>query len=63
MIELVYKFDENSYCVSSKGKSIAKVRFKLFLDHKHINIYIYMDTNPNHFTLLALRVWGKYALV
>ena len=26
-------------------------------------IYIYMDTTVDHFTLLALRVWGKNALV
>ena len=27
MVELVYKFDEKSYC---KGESISKVRFKFF---------------------------------
>ena len=30
----------------------------IFFDHKHI--YIYMDTTVDHFTPLALRVWGKY---
>ena len=28
-----------------------------FIDHKHI--YIYQDTKTNHFTPLALRVWGN----
>ena len=30
-----------------------------FFVHKHIYIYIYMDTTTDHFTPLALRVWGK----
>ena len=30
----------------------------IFFVHKHINIY--MDTSPDHFTPLALCVWGKY---
>ena len=42
VIELVYKFDENSYREYLKSESIAKVRFKLlFFVHKHIYIYIY----------------------
>ena len=32
-----------------------------FSDHKHINIY--MDTNPDHITPLALRVRGNYTLI
>ena len=30
-----------------------------FFDHRHIYIYIYMDTTVDHFTPLALRVRGK----
>ena len=28
MVELVYKFDEKSYCQCLKGEAIAKVRLK-----------------------------------
>ena len=52
MVELVYKFDEKSYCECLKGESISKVRFKYFSN-------IYMDTRPDHLTLLALHVWGN----
>ena len=41
VVELVYKFDEKSYCVSLKSESIAKVRFKIFFGpqtYKHIYI-------------------------
>ena len=54
-----YKFDEKSY---RECESIAKVRFKFFLVHKHIyihTIYIYMDTNTNHFNPLTLCVRGN----
>ena len=37
MVELVYKFDETS----RKGESTAKMPFKLFGGHIHINIHIY----------------------
>ena len=30
-----------------------------FFDHRHIYIYIYMDTTVDHFTPLALRVRGN----
>ena len=36
MVELVYKFYDNSYCECLKSESIAKVRFKHFFVHKHI---------------------------
>ena len=41
-----------------KVSQSLKYDSKFFLDHKHINIY--MDTNPDHFTPLALRVRGNY---
>ena len=50
MVELVYKFDEKSYC---KGESIVKYDSKFFSStHTHI----YMDTSPPP---LSLRVWGN----
>ena len=57
MVELVYKFDEKSYCECLKGESISKVCFKYFFVHKHNNIIIlYVDTTTDNFTPLALRV-------
>ena len=53
VVELVYKFDEKSYCECLNGESISKVRFKYFFVHKH------MDTTTDHFTPLELRVRGK----
>ena len=61
VLDLVYKFDEKSHC-----ESIAKVQFKFFWStnipiyiyiHMYTCIYIlYMDTNTDHFTPLALYV-------
>ena len=31
----------------------------IFFDHRHIYIYIYMDTTVDHFTPLVLRVRGN----
>ena len=42
-----------------KVSQSLKYDSKFFLVHKHINIY--MDTNPDHFTPLELRVRGKDA--
>ena len=45
MVELVYKFDDKSAESVLKGKSTAKVPFKLFwggVRHIHINIRIYI---------------------
>ena len=36
MVELVYKFDKKSYHECLKGESIAKLRLKNVLVHKHI---------------------------
>ena len=57
MLELVYKFDEN--VLPRKFEKVSqslKYDSIFFLVHKHI---IYMDTNTNHFTPLALRVRGN----
>ena len=48
-VELVYKFDEKSYCECLKGESISKVRFKYFF-HPQTHIYIYIWT-PQPITL------------
>ena len=55
MVELVYKFDEK-FC--HECELISKARFKFFLVHKYY-IYIYIDTNIDHFTPLTLRVLGN----
>ena len=39
-----------------------KYESKFFFDHRHIYIYIYMDTTVDHFTPLVLRVRGTYTL-
>ena len=51
VVELVYKFDEKSYCKCLKGESISKVRFKIFFRPQ-----TYMDTTTDHFTPLACGV-------
>ena len=67
MVELVYKLIDKSYSECLKS---LEVRFKFFLVHKHIYIYIYMDANTDHFTPymdantdhftpLVLHVWGN----
>ena len=35
----------------------------IFFDHRHIYIYIYMDTMVDHFTPLALRVRGNNIII
>ena len=60
VVELVYKFDENSYreCLKKMSRSL-NYDSKMFWS---INIYIhiYVDTNTDHFTLLVLRVRCNY---
>ena len=59
VVELVYKFDEKSYRECEKvSRSLKYVRFKIIFVHKHI--YIYMDTNTDHFTPLVLHVRVNY---
>ena len=42
VVDLVYKFDEKSTTSVCKGESIAKVPFKHFWGHIHIQIHIYI---------------------
>ena len=53
MVELVYKFDKKSYCECLKKVSRSLKYSNIFFVHKH------MDTSPDHFTPLALRVRGN----
>ena len=45
-----------------KVSQSLKYDSKFFFVHKHIIIYIYVDTNNDHFTPLALRVRGNDVL-
>ena len=38
LVELVYKFDEKSYCAVCKGESIAKVQFNICCPQTYIYI-------------------------
>ena len=66
MVELVYEFDEKSYCECLKLRMFEKVTrplkyaSKIVLVHKHTSYNsIYMDTNTDHFIPLVLRVRGN----
>ena len=55
MVELVYKFDEKSY-----HKCLKRLKYEPKISFgSQTYIHIYMDTNTDHFTPLALRVWGN----
>ena len=57
MVELVYIFDEKSYCEClKKGESIAQVQFKYFFVHKHT-----YTGHHDDFTPLAPLVRGNYS--
>ena len=61
VVELVYKFDEKSYCVCLVSRSL-KYDSNFFLStniHYVYTIIYYMDTTTDHFTPLALRVRGN----
>ena len=57
MVELVYKFDNNSTTSFYKGESTAKMLFKLIWGHIHINKYIYIYKNI-HWSRLRNRTCG-----
>ena len=52
MVELVYKFDEKSYCECLKSESIAKARFRKFFGPQTC---IPMDTNTTLYSTCAVR--------
>ena len=62
MVELVYNSTRSPTVNVRKGESIAKVRFNFFSSTNIRIIIIYMDTNTDHFTPLALRVRGNESL-
>ena len=57
MVEIVYKFNEKSYRECLKGESIA-IYNSNFLWSTNI-LYMYMETNSDHFIPLALCVRGN----
>ena len=61
MVELVYKLDKKSYRESLKSESIVKVRLKFIFWSTNIKT-IHYGHQPDYFTLLALRMRGKYML-